>query len=331
MPKPRKELVSLDATPYYHCVSRCVRQAFLCGTDSRGKNVEHRRQWIEDKLLFLGSVFAIDVCAYAVLTNHTHLVLHIDRNSATNWSTNEVIKRWHQLTKGNPITQRYILDPTSLCPAEIKLVYKFTELWRARLLDISWFMRILNESTARMANREDNCTGRFWEGRFKSQALLDEQAVIACMAYVDLNPLRAKMADTPETSQHTSIKHRVERARSAPEPNSTGQQVTSLFPFAGNPQNEMPKGIPFRLLDYLELVDWTGRSIRDDKHGSITIDLPSILERMQIDPKHWLYLTQNFESLFKSLVGTAFQIRKAATKLGYKRIPTNKWGIQLTV
>ncbi len=102
MPKPRKALVSLDATPYYHCVSRCVRRAFLCGIDDKGVSFEHRRQWIEDKLLFLASVFAIDVCAFAILSNHTHGVLYVDQEFALSWLMDEVIERWHQVTKGNP-------------------------------------------------------------------------------------------------------------------------------------------------------------------------------------------------------------------------------------
>ncbi len=198
-------------------------------------------------------------------------------------------------------------------------------------MDISWLMRMLNESTARMANIEDNCTGRFWEGRFRSQALLDEQALAACMTYVDLNPVRARMAETPETSEHTSIKRRCEKAKSTSQPNHHNQQAKLLLPFAGNPRSEMPKGLPFRLTDYIQLVDWTGRSILEDKLGAIDSHLPGVLARLQIDPKHWLYLTQHFESRFKGLVGTAFQIKKAATQLGYQRKPGCSQGIQLIV
>jgi len=94
MPQSRKSQVSLIDTPFYHCISRCVRRAFLCGEDKvTGKSYEHRRQWVEDKLLFLGQVFAIDICAYAVMSNHTHIVLHVDEEQALNLDVVEVIER----------------------------------------------------------------------------------------------------------------------------------------------------------------------------------------------------------------------------------------------
>jgi len=126
------------------------------------------------------------------------------------------------LHKGTQFTQKY-LENKDLEEFELASVYESCEKYRKRLMDISWFMRELNESVARMANKEDKCTGRFWEGRFNSQALLNEAALVSCMAYVDLNPVRAKMEKTPETSKHTSIK-----TRSQSEPIST-QDFISLY------------------------------------------------------------------------------------------------------
>jgi len=180
---------------------------------------------------------------------------------------------------------------------------------------------ILNEGIARQANAEDECTGRFWEGRFKSQALLDDAALMACMAYVDLNPIRATMAKTPEASAHTSIKKRIQKAQTTHLPNHPQQQVKSLLPFAGNPRDDMPKGLPFRLTDYIELVDSSGRIIREGKRGAINSQLSPILERLNIEPKHWQYLINNFESQFKSFVGTAFKLKQVCQSLGYQRIP----------
>lgn len=162
MPKPRYTQVSLQATPYYHCVSRCVRRAFLCGSDTHtGISYEHRRQWIEDKLLELPKVFAIDICAYAVMSNHYHVVLHVNFECAMNWDRETVIQRWQLLFSGNTLAQRFSKGE-KLLKVELELLDKLVEQWRKRLMDISWFMRVLNEAIARQANSEDGCTGRFW-------------------------------------------------------------------------------------------------------------------------------------------------------------------------
>lgn len=315
MATARKQQISLVDTPYYHCTSRCVRRAFLCGDDkATGKNYEHRRGWVEDKLLFLADVFAIEVCAYAIMSNHNHLVLFVNGKQANAWSTQEVLERWHKLFKGTILTQQFLRGETLIEPLQ-KMVETTAQVYRQRLTDISWFMRILNESIAKQANKEDECTGRFWEGRFKSQALLDEAALAACMAYVDLNPIRAKMAMTPETSDYSSIKERIKSVKE-------GKQPKTLMSFVGNPRIKMPTGLPFDLADYIQLVDLTGRCIRENKRGYIDAKQPAILARLNISTENWLILTTQFRKCFHGAVGhvdvlTEFcqhqQLKKRAT------------------
>ena len=302
MATPRKQQISLADTPYYHCITRCVRRAFLCGEDNHsGQSYEHRRGWIEEKLHFLTQVFAIDLCAYAVMSNHYHVVLFVDEAKAKQWTMVEVLERWHRLYKGTLLTNQY-LNGDTLSEPLLDMVKATAEIYRQRLIDISWFMRYINEGVARAANQEDDCKGRFWEARFKSQALLDEVAIAACMAYVDLNPIRANIAKTPETSSHTSVKLRCEQA-TASQQDTINKQPSTLMPFIGNPRENMPKGLPFDLKDYLQLIDVTGRSIRADKHGYIEQSQPEILKRLDISAEHWLIITTEFRTQFHGAVG----------------------------
>ena len=312
MPTARKAIVSLEDTPFYHCVSRCVRRAYLCGEDEyTGQSYEHRRAWVEERILELGQVFAVDICAYAVMSNHMHLVLCVDIYEANAWSELEVAERWHQLFNGTEITRKFVKG-LSLEDYEAILLSKSIAEYRSRLSDISWFMRTLNEPIARKANHEDNCSGRFWEGRFKSQALLDEAAVLACMAYVDLNPIRAKMADTPERSDFTSIKRRIKAALD-------GKQPANLLAFVGNERLDMPKGLQFHLDDYLKLVDETGRLILNNKRGSISGLAMPILNRLNIPQENWLKLTTEFTRLFKGPVGSLQELDAYCAHLERKR------------
>jgi len=320
MTRARDQLISLSDTPYYHCMARCVRRAFLFGEDSvTGRQYNHRKAWVVDKLAFLSEVFCIDVCAYAVMSNHYHVVLRVDVDECDALTEDEVIERWTTLFAGNALVSRY-LSHEPMTAAELTKVSEFAAVWRDRLKDISWFMRVMNESIARMANEEDECRGRFWEGRFKSQALLDEAAVLACMAYVDLNPIRAGLESLPEESDHTSIQQRItalaERGRgrpgkklgSAPKPrsksNKSQPKQPKLYPFnRGVGLSDGEKALAFSFKDYLELVDWTGRALRPDKRGAIKENAPKILARLNVSEAAWLQLVPDVEKRFTHALG----------------------------
>ncbi len=319
----RKQQICLEETPYYHCISRCVRRAFLCGEDElTGRSYEHRRDWIVKKLKQLDGVFSISICAYAVMHNHTHTVVKIDREAALKWRDDEVIARWTKLYKPSPIVDRY-LSGIQLSKAELAVVAEDIEKWRHRLYDVSWFMRNLNESIAREANEEDKCTGRFWEGRFKSQALLDEAALLTCMSYVDLNPIRAKIADSPEESDFTSIQERIRHYQKTLEQTGNREEAattapTHLLPFVGGEHQEKPAGLNFSLPDYLELTDWAGRAIREDKSGAIPTELAPLLERLNIDPEAWLDSVKNYGKNYNTVIGTREGIKRFSQAIGRK-------------
>ncbi len=214
--------------------------------------------------------------------------------------------------KGPLLVQRY-RDGETLSASELATVSDIVRVWRQKLSNISWFMRCLSQPIARQANLEDGCTGKFWESRFNSQALKIEEALLSCLAYVDvdvdvdLNPIRVDMADSPQTSEYTCIKERIkpvfcleEAVKSQTESGDLREFNTPLKPllhFEGKVTNQPQTGILFTFQDYLELVDWTGRIIRSDKRGFIDGDLPPILKRLQISPEQWSINTTQFEAI----------------------------------
>ena len=303
MTTPRKQLISIIDTPYYHVVTRCVRRAFLAGYDKLSKtSFEHRRQWIVGRMMFLCEVFSIDICSYAVMSNHYHIVLKISENKL--WTMDYTLKTWNKLY-GLPFLCEKFQRGEITNRAEMRQVKKMVRKYRKRLMNISWFMKCLNEYIALKANAEDNCKGHFWESRFKSQALLDERALLTCMAYVDLNPIRAAMANTPEDSDYTSIQDRIKN------------KDTKLLGFNDS-------AIPYYLSEYIALVDYTGKCVRPNKKGYISDDIPDILNRLEIHPDTWVEEMKQFRTNGITAVGTVSQLKsfcqsvKKSFSIGFK-------------
>jgi REP element-mobilizing transposase RayT len=318
MPRARKHLVCVADTPYYHVYSRCVRRAFLCGVDRHtGQSYEHRRGWIEDRLRVLSSLFSVHLCAYAVMSNHYHLVVKLNPTESDGWSDDEVLARWTALFRGPLLVQRHRAGE-SLSAAERDTLGSIAAVYRSRLGNLSWFMKCLNEPIARQANAEDRCTGHFWEARFQSQALRSEQALIAAMAYVDLNPIRAQMAETLENSAFTSIRARLRAEkdwslRRGPvgrmlERGELHHFETSIRPLLRfSPPTERTddsvssvNALPISRQDYLELVELTGRLVAHRKSGRIDPSLAPILNRLGLSPTQWTQATTYFGRHFRN-------------------------------
>jgi hypothetical protein len=214
MPRlPRKLVFDRTQVGVYHCMNRCVRRAFLCGNDAvSGKSYEHRKQWLQDRLEFLAPRFAVDILGFSVMGNHVHVIVRNRPDLVPGWSDDEVARRWCGLFSKRRHKSGQPPAPPAPTEAEVQKIKgdpeRLAEV-RRRLADLSWFMRCVAEPIACAANAEDDCPGRFWQGRFRCVPLLDEAALAACMAYVDLNPVRARLAESPATSPFTSVFERL--------------------------------------------------------------------------------------------------------------------------
>lgn len=316
MTRARKHLVCLSETPYYHVSSRCVRRAFLCGVDKHtGQSFEHRRSWIENRAYVLASLFSIELCAYAIMSNHYHLVVKLLPDEAAGWSDDNVLDRWTALFKGPVLVQRYRAGE-SLTKVEQDTLNSMTAVFRKRLASLSWFMKCLNEPIARRANAEDGCSGHFWEARFHSQPLRSWKALVAAMAYVDLNPIRAGLARTPESSPYTSIRARircehrttpplaaVSRLLDSGQLNHWNVEIRPLMQFAGNryaTDSPLRGHLPMYEAEYLKLVDTTGRLVVRGKSGHIDADLRPVFERLGLAPDQWLQASSAFADNFRN-------------------------------
>jgi hypothetical protein len=273
---------------------------------------------------FLAGIFAIDVCAFAVLSNHYHNILRTRPDIAAAWTDREVVSRWLQLCPRKQKSKKKPLPPLEDQISAIVANPSRVEELRKRLCSLSWFMGRLNEFIARAANAEDKVTGRFFEGRFKCKALLDDLAIILGLVYADLNIIRAGLAESLEESDFTSIQERIRAwykenmrlvSAQASQSSLSAEEINYwLCPITSTPQR---RGIlNITETEYFDLVDKSGRIIREGKRGFISPDLAPILSRIGAKPEAWIDTISNFETKFRLAVGKHDTLKKFADKLG---------------
>ena len=351
MATPRKNIVSYQEVGIYHCISRCVRRAFLCGKDPlSGKCFRHRRVYIKNNLKDLSTHFCLKVGASTVQPNHLHVVIKLDPFASAPLNPEEVVRRWRRVFPHKRDKNR---KPVELTDDELMKEIGNTALvaeWRARLVDLSWFMRCLKEPIARMANKEDECKGHFWEQRFSCIRIEDDAALMACLAYVELNSVRSGEVDRPEYCDFASIQDRIkaykarrhlEMAQEYEKALESKEEARKMMAWALRESKADQWLCPLEELfdgwngyeggiseeNYLELVDWTGRKLRDKDSGHIPEHLASILERMEVDIQNWAKAVEGYGGLFHVFAGKARRLRALAKKLGQRCC----WGVNLKI
>ena len=219
MATPRRLLVDPENACAYHLASKCTRGMFLCGWDRlTRKQYGHRRRWLVKRARMLASCFAVDLLTYTVMSNHFHLIAIYDPKASETWSDEEVARRWVDAFPPRKPSSRVRGKFAAARMWELRKAERRTlmlsdadRLERARctLGSLSSFMKHLKQPIARRANLEDDCEGHFFEQRFYSGALLNEKAIIAASAYVDLNPVRADLVERLDEYEEASIAERV--------------------------------------------------------------------------------------------------------------------------
>lgn len=336
MTMPRCKIVDPDLTPWYHVTSRTVRGAFLLDLfDGR------RKQDLEDRLEQLSQIFSIEVAGYAVLDNHLHTLVYLDQRRAKRWSKAEVLRRWAQLHPPRGPDRKPIKSIAKWIQEKVR-DKKLVHTLRKRLMNLGWFMKSLKEPLARIANREDGVEGPFWAGRYKSIAILGEEALLATCAYIDLNPLAAGKVRLPEEALYTSLRTRLawcvrqgrltdlraawEGSVAAARQLQGAESGLWLCPLEdrraqGDPRAGVLDG--FSLGSYLLLIDATSRLVRPGK-ARVAPEVMALLDRLKLTWDTWKQtLTQLFTR--PKLLGVAFsfdraRLRDAAARRGCRHL-----------
>ena len=307
MTTARALIVQPGVAGNFHCVSRCVRRAWLCGVDPLTKrDYSHRRDLIKQRLFALADIFAVGIHSFAVMSNHVHLVIRVEPELTATWADQEVAERGvalHCPAKFTEIARQNRIDAWRTDPERL-------EELRIKLGSLSSFMQALNQSIAIDANKEDGCTGKFWEGRYKCQRLEDDSALLSAMAYVDLNPIRAGMARDLPSSDHTSAQLRTNRI-------SENRKIAGsrLKPVAGLCTRQL---LEMSESTYLQVVDWTGRRLHPDKTGKIAGDAPPILAAMGLTGRRWEGQVRGTESIYWRAIGSVDSLLDVTEQLGQR-------------
>lgn len=344
----RGEVVDPSKIQVFHVLNRTVRRCMLFGDDPlTGINYDHRKGWIEERLRHFAANFGIDLLAFAILSNHYHLMLRSRPDIVATWDDTEVARRWLMIcphrkeNDGSPCQPNQSeLDTIRNCQERLAEI-------RVRLSDISWWMRLLDQRIARWCNDEDEATGRFFEDRFKAIPLIDEQAIAACAVYIDLNLIRAGVAETIELSNHTSGQLRAQALQAemqtlecdthqepedrqrdharlakavdaflAPVSLSGDDQVIGVMTSRTGKRCSDKGFLEMSDQAYLELLDWTARQSVAGKRGTTPSDQPPILARLGLSVPVWLKMVAEFSKLFPTMAGLTGHVEE---KRSFKR------------
>ncbi|MFO0923980.1 MAG: hypothetical protein U0905_15985 [Pirellulales bacterium] len=308
----REDIFRPDEIAVVHAINRVNRQSYLMGKDPvTGKSYEHRKVWIEELIRRFAAQFGIDLLQFAILSNHFHFILRSRPDIVELWSDEEVAERWLRICPKRKDKNGAPLDPNAREILAITCNQEEVLSLRRRLSDISWWMRLICQRVGARANKEDGVTGHFFQSRFTSVRLADETSLLACAAYVDLNPIRACLAESLDTSEHTSVFFRIQAlmGKSGVDdflcPLFMDEQADPLGPMPSRTKVRCSdKGfLWFSLADYLSLLDWTSRQRAGDKTGVVSETVPHILDRLAISESTWMDVSCKFGKLFSRIAG----------------------------
>ena len=329
----RSDIYNPHEVAVVHVMAKAVRSMYLFGDDPLTMQCyDYRREWLEDQLYSQAKYFGIDLIAYAIMSNHFHLILCSRPDLVQQWDDTEVANRWLHLCPKRRGKDGKPLEPTEKQLDKIRNNPKELKEIRTRLSDISWWMRLACQKIAQRANREKRETGRFFNGRFKSTRLLDNESILACMAYVDLNPIRAGVCQTIETSSHTSIVKRIqamnelnkawaERNDKHLRPVELKESGTIDTPLSTKTSARCSnKGIlSMSAFDYIQLVELSARLPKLGKEGATPEGLPPLLTRIGFDLELWHLWTQEFGRLFSEAAGRVETVEQARSLVTNRR------------